>query len=219
MGDLDDSFTQLLGRQPSDKEKQDLYRVRDALKLKATDAVWLMLMALQHYQTLYEQFPARIAVAARDVTKDVRATAEAHAKAVQEETKRALAEAVRQAAVVSAEQAAGAQFVKWASIAAAVFFVALTTVGRAAFARGERKGAAVGENLARNECAYAAAAASWANTPEGQLAYGFAKAGSLGELARCSGRGLMERDGWCLVQPERGKPAPRWRLPRGSDER
>ena len=57
MGDLDDSFAQLLGRQPSDKEKQDLYRVRDALKIKATDAVWLLLMALQYYQRLYEQFP------------------------------------------------------------------------------------------------------------------------------------------------------------------
>ena len=57
MGELDDSFATLLGRQPTDKEKQALYRVRDALKLKATDAVWLLLMALQHYETLYEQLP------------------------------------------------------------------------------------------------------------------------------------------------------------------
>jgi hypothetical protein len=52
VGDLDDSFAQLLGHQPSDKERQDLYRVRDALKLKSTDAVWTLLMVLQHYQTL-----------------------------------------------------------------------------------------------------------------------------------------------------------------------
>ena len=71
MGELDDSFTQLLGRQPSDREKQDLYRVRDALKLKPTDAVWMLLMTLQHYQTLYEQIPARIVSTAREVTKAV----------------------------------------------------------------------------------------------------------------------------------------------------
>jgi antitoxin component of RelBE/YafQ-DinJ toxin-antitoxin module len=113
VGELDDSFTQLLGRQPSDREKQDLYRVRDALKLKPTDAVWMLLMALQHYQTLYEQIPARIVSTAREVTKAVRAAAEAEAKAAQEETKRALMDAVRHAAVRSAEQAAGAQREKW----------------------------------------------------------------------------------------------------------
>jgi hypothetical protein len=35
---LEEAFPRLLGRQPSDKEKQDLYRVREALKLKDHDA-------------------------------------------------------------------------------------------------------------------------------------------------------------------------------------
>jgi hypothetical protein len=187
--------------------------VRDALKLKATDAVWLLLMALQHYQTLYEQFPARIAVAARDVTKAVRAAAEAEAKAAQEETKRALIQAVHQAAVRSAEDVAGAQIVKWVSIAAGVICVALVLVGWSAFDHGQEKGRAAGENLAKKECAALVAASSWANTPEGQLAYALAKAGGLGEVARCSGRGMIPRDGSCTVQSERGKPLARWPLP------
>ena len=53
MSDLDDSFAKLLGRQPSDAERQSLYRVRDALGLKNNDALWLVLMALQHYQGQY----------------------------------------------------------------------------------------------------------------------------------------------------------------------
>jgi hypothetical protein len=213
VGELDDSFSQLLGRQPSDKEKQDLYRVRDALKLKATDAVWLLLMALQHYQTLYEQFPARIAVAARDVTKAVRAAAEAQAKAAQEETKKALIQAVHEAAVKSAENASGAKFLNWLSIAAGVICVALMVVGWSAFDHGEEKGKAAGENVAKKECAALVAASSWANTPEGQLAYALAKAGGLGDVARCSGRGMISRDGSCTVQSERGKPLARWPLP------
>jgi len=52
MGDLDDSFTQLLGHQPTDTEKQNLYRARDTLNLKPTDAVWRLLMVLEHYETL-----------------------------------------------------------------------------------------------------------------------------------------------------------------------
>ena len=117
MSELDDNFTQLLGRQPTDKEIQALYRVRDALKLKATDAVWLLLMVLQHYETLYGTFPARIADAAREATQTARETALAQAKAVGEKTKAALAEAVREAAVASARQAAGAQLWKWVSVA------------------------------------------------------------------------------------------------------
>ena len=39
MSDLDDSFAKLLGRQPSDAERQNLYRVRDALGLKNNDAL------------------------------------------------------------------------------------------------------------------------------------------------------------------------------------
>ena len=39
MGELDESFAQLLGRQPTDNERQRLYRVRDALKVKADSAI------------------------------------------------------------------------------------------------------------------------------------------------------------------------------------
>ena len=213
MGDLDDSFTQLLGRQPNDKDKQNLYRARDVLNLKPTDAVWRLLMVLEHYETLYEQIPARIALAARDVTKTVREAAEAEAKAAQEETKKALSQAVHQAAIKSAENVAGAQIVKWVGIAAGVICVALVLVGWSAFDHGQEKGKAVGENSADKKCAALVAASSWANTPEGHLAYGLAKAGGLGEVARCSGRGMVPRDGWCTVQTERGKSLARWPLP------
>ena len=219
MGELDDSFSQLLGHQPSDKDKQDFYRVRDALKLKATDAVWLLLMALQHYKALYEEFPARIAGAARDVTKSVRAAAEAQAKAAQEETKRALMGAVRQAAVVSARQAAGAKFAKWVGITVGVIVAALVAVAWGEFSHGHEKGRAVGENAAIRACGALVAASSWANTPDGQLAYSLAKAGGLGEVARCSGRGMVPRDGWCTVQSDRGKALARWPLPVGGTKR
>jgi hypothetical protein len=213
MGELDDSFTKLLGRQPSDKEKQDLYRVRDALKLKTTDAVWLLLMALQHYETLYEQIPARIASTTREVTKAVRAAAEADAKAAQEETKRALMDAVRHAAVRSAEAAAGAQLVRWVSIAAGVICIGLLLMGWAAFDHGYGKGKAIGDDGALRTCGALVALSSWATTPDGQLAYGLAKAGGLSDVARCSGHGMVPRDGWCTVQSERGKALARWPLP------
>lgn len=212
MGELEDSFGLLLGRQPSAKEKQELYRVRDALKLKATDAVWLLLMALQHYQTLYEEFPARIAGAAQEVTQAVRSAAEAQAKAAHAETKRALMDAVQHAAVVSAKKAARGQGAKWASTGGGIVLIALVVVGWGAFSRGEGKGEAVGASAARRDCAAAEAGVAWLRTPEGHLAFDFARVGSLTVVARCLGRGFVPKDGWCWVQPERGKPL-RWRLP------
>ena len=212
MGELDDSFTALLGRQPTDRDKQALYRARDALKLKPTDSVWLLLMALQHYETLYEGIPARIGEAARDVTKTVRETALAEAQSAAAQTKKALAEAVRQAAVASAKRAAGAQLWKWVSIAATTATVAITITGWWQFARGQRAGAAMGWTSATKQCASAAVAASWANTPEGQLAYRLAQAGSVRNLATCSGRGWVAKDGTCFVQPEHGR-VHGWRLP------
>lgn len=212
MGELDDSFTALLGRQPTDREKQALYRVRDALKLKATDAVWLLLMALQHYETLYESFPARIGEAARDVTKTVRETALAEAQSATAQAKKALAEAVREAAVASAKRAAGAQLWRWVSIAVSTATLSIAVTAWSEFGRGERAGVATGWTSAAKQCASAAAAASWANTPEGQLAYRLAQAGSLRELATCSGRGWTAKDGSCFAQPEHGR-VHGWRLP------
>src|SRR5207248_614222 len=107
------------------KDRQALYRVRDALRLKTTDAVWLLLMALQHYETLYERIPDRIAEAARDATKAARATAETQAKAAQEEAKKTLADAVHRSAVALARQDAGPQLLKWLSITVSAVALAL----------------------------------------------------------------------------------------------
>ena len=77
MSNLDDSFTKLLGRQPSDAERQRLYRVRDALGLKNNDALWLVLMALEHYEQLYAGIPERIEAAAKKAARSAAAQAQA----------------------------------------------------------------------------------------------------------------------------------------------
>jgi hypothetical protein len=88
-------------------------------------------------------------------------------------------------------------------------------IGWWAHGRGQREGYAIGRDAAREKYEAAAAMASWANTPEGQLAYGLAKAGSLRELATCSGHGWVEKDGVCYA----GGKAHGWRLPSAAAER
>jgi len=99
------------------------------------------------------------------------------------------------------------------SIAAAVVCTIILITGLSAYGHGRENGRAVGENMAKRECAALVAASSWANTPDGQLAYSFAKAGGLGDVARCLGRGMVARDGWCTVLSERGKTIARWPVP------
>jgi hypothetical protein len=211
--DLDQSFARLLGRDATDKERQALYRVRDALGLKATDAVWLLLMVLGHYETLYERFPSRIADAARDATKTVRATAEAQVKAAQEDSRRALTDAIRDGALNVAKKAADAERFKWLSVGVSLALLSLLLVGVWQHHTGEIHGRAVAERDAKRECAYTAIAASWANTPDGHRAYELEMVGSLHDLVNCAGRGLEHRGEWCLVQTDRGRAAYRWRLP------
>jgi hypothetical protein len=218
VADLENAFTQLLDRQPTDEERQRLYRARDALNIKPTDAVWTLLMVFEHYQTLYQQMPQQIAQAARNAIETVRATAEAQAKAAREETKKGLMKAVTEAVRATAKQQARAEHFKWVSAAVSIVSIVLLAVGWGANRRGQARGLAAGESRAKAECAYATTLSSWALTPEGTRAFDLERIGSLHDLVSCSGRGLERKGDWCVVQPERGK-AYRWRVAAGEADR
>lgn len=53
-------FEILLNRQPTDKEIQNLYRIKNALDIQDNDALWVVLCALESYNTLYSQYPEKI---------------------------------------------------------------------------------------------------------------------------------------------------------------
>lgn len=58
---LEDAFTKLVGRQPSEEQRERLYRVRDALGLSDNDAFWSIIMALDHYDSLFRKYPSELA--------------------------------------------------------------------------------------------------------------------------------------------------------------
>jgi hypothetical protein len=211
VSDPEESFEKLLGRQLTDGERQRLYRARDALNIKPTDAVWTLLMVLEHYQTMYEEIPRQIAEAARNATETVRLTAEAQAKVAREETKKGLMKAVTEAVRATARQHACTEHFKWVSAAVSIVSIMFLAVGWGENRRGQAQGLAAGESRAKAECAYATKLSSWAATPDGALAYELAKLGSLHDLVSCAGRGLDRKGAWCVAQPERGKSY-RWRV-------
>jgi hypothetical protein len=197
MSELDDSFAKLLGRQPSDAERQQLYTVRDALGLKNNDALWLVLMALQHYQNQYERFPNAIALAARETLASFKETADTMILASAEATKADLAKAVVKTAQDVANYTAKKQMWQWAAGCLAVAFLAFGLFGwylhSIAYEAGYNSGYGVGYVEAKDE----KAAAAWANTPEGKTAYRLAQMGSISALAHCNQPGWKAANGIC----------------------
>lgn len=120
MADFESAFEKLLGRQPTEREVQELYRVKNALNIADNDALWIVLMALQSYDALYRRMPATIGEEVRKIVAEQRTLI---AQTAQAETKRAfdsLAEAVSQASVAVAATAAESRRVLawgWAMLA------------------------------------------------------------------------------------------------------
>jgi hypothetical protein len=218
MADREDAFNQLLERQSTDGDRQRLYRARDTLNIKPTDAVWRLLMVLEYYQTMYEKVPHQIADAARNATETIRVTAEAQAKAAREETKKGLMKAVTEAVQATAKQFARAEHFKWVSAAVSIVAITVLAVGWGENRRGQAQGLAAGENMAKAECAYATKLSTWALTPDGVRAYDLEKLGSLHDLVSCSGRGLERKGDWCVTRFERGKPYG-WRVQASGTDR
>lgn len=212
MRTLEESFTAVLGRPPSDKERQGFLRVRDALNLKDNDALWVLLMVLGHYETLYGRFPALIAKAAADVTENAKAAAEAELKAAAARTRAELAKSVAQTAYEIAGRVASAQRSKWFLTGVLVAFSLFVGVGAGMFRAGRSTGDSAGRLDGYTKARDEKAAADWANTPEGQLGYALARAGSLREVASCSGKILVRRGDACLVKIGR-ESAFGWKVP------
>ena len=214
MSSGDEAFATLKNRQPTDQERQRLMRERDALGVKDNDALWRLLVVLGHYETLYAEIPTRIAKVASDVTDNVKAAAEAELKAAAARTRAELAKSVAQTALDIADRRASVKRLQWITSCAFVLGVMFLTIGTISFRTGLGKGDASGYDRGLAATRDEKAAAAWANTPEGQLAYGFAKAGSLRELATCGGRGWVKREGVCYPSSK----TQGWRLPAGNAE-
>ena len=69
-----------------------------------------------------------------------------------------------------------------------------------AYTAGEAYGYSKGYEESKDE----KAAYAWSNTPEGQLAFQFARSGALQMLAHCTGKGWKIKNGYCYVNQDKG---------------
>lgn len=212
MNELDESYQKLLGRQPSDEERQKLYKVRDALGLKNNDALWLVLMALEHYQSQYEQLPAAIAKAASDTLQKFGSTADAIMKASAEKAKSDLAETVAAAASEIARNTSKKEMWQWPATCIVVSFFLFALFGKYMHQNGQEAGQKIGRETGYKQAEDEKAAANWANTPKGNLAYRFSQTEDFASLATCDRSGWYIQKGACYLKPQ-SKKTYGWALP------
>ena len=129
MSALDNSFEKLLGRQPTDAEKIALYRVKNALDLEDDEELWLVLMALQYHQTLYEKMPASIVEATKEVCAQARKAALAESSVATKNAEAQLMNAVANASQKVAQQVAGKVKTQWIVGCVVVVTVCLSGAG------------------------------------------------------------------------------------------
>jgi len=125
---VETAYERLLGRAATVAERDQLRRVQSVLGLKDNDALWLVLYALQFYESLYRQFPKEIGKEAKRILDETRIAADATIRASVESAKADLAKAIASAARDVARDAARRQMLQWL-VVGMVLGVALLLAG------------------------------------------------------------------------------------------
>lgn len=203
------AFEAAFHRQPTAEEVGRLERVMDVLDVRENDAIMTLMVVLEFYLSLYGSVPGRIEAAAKAAVGETKETTEKIAATAAQLAHGDLVEQLGKAVNQVASDAAKKQ--QWKALGAgiAAAAISLLVTGWVCFDAGREAGYGAAIKVARNETA----AAAWANTPEGQLAYRLALAGSLQQVARCSAPGWKIRNGACLPQVDAEGTLHGWVMP------
>ena len=103
---IEEAFARVVGRPASDRERQRLYRLRDALGLRDNDAFWGIVMALEYYDSFFRQYPAQLAEETRRTIESARRAFAAAAESEAARLQRMLSERVAETSVQMARKLA-----------------------------------------------------------------------------------------------------------------
>lgn len=201
-------FKRLNGREAAPEDVLKFERLVATLETTPNDAMLAVLVALDHYQKLYEKVPKEITEATRVALGTLGASVELETKKYTAKAKADLAEAVAAAATEVADKTAAKSMWQWAAGCIAATALVFGLFGWWMHNIGNESGYA----HAMSELVDAKVAADWANTSEGKAAYQLARKGSLTALIHCSNEGWVIKNGNCYPHPHDGKVSG-WVLP------
>lgn len=203
------AFEAAFQRKPTQEEVDRLARVMNVLDVRENDAIMVLMIVLEFYNGLYSSMPGRIEAAAKTAVGETKETTQRVAATAAQLAHSDLVEQLGKAVNQVASDTAKKQQWKALAIGIGAASISLLITGWMAFDQGKEAGYSAAIKVARNE----SAAATWANTPEGQLAYRLALVGSLQQVARCSAPGWKVKNGACLPYPDADGSLHGWALP------
>lgn len=177
------SFQKLAGMPLTDKQRQRLYALRDALQLADNDALWSLIGALEWQRVFLEETPDRFGAALTKALQETKAVADRTIEASAVEAQERLAKVLGEAAQKVAADAAGTRYAKAFAVAVAVSVAALAGVWWQAGRWGSERGYAEAYAMLKDE----KVAAEWGNSADGRLAKRMADSGLLRRVAECTG--------------------------------
>ena len=103
---VEEVFVRVLGRKPSEEERERLGKLRDALGLRDNDAFWCIVMALEHYDAWFREYPRKLAEETRSSIEQARAAFAVAAENEAAHVQRVLSEKVAETSVQIARKLA-----------------------------------------------------------------------------------------------------------------
>lgn len=220
MKDLNSAFQTLTGKAATDKQLQDLYRVKETLGIRDHDALWEVMIALQYHLHLYKEVPENIQNRSDEITQRLEdtstkvcndfeqaclAAARENLTLIQKRTKefetqsqKNITAGARDAVLGVARDVSIKEKSKWITIAATTCGIASLALVGLGFWLGNMKGF---DNAVNAKVKY-----HWSGTKAGQEAFQLYKAGSIHALATCSVKGWKEKGDTCYpAAVEEGK--------------
>ena len=206
-------YKRLNGREATTEQVLKFERLVASLETTPNDAMLSVLVALDHYENLYSEIPAKINSSTAAILAEFKLSAEKSARAAFHKTQAINASALASIANRVANDVSTKRMYQWASGSVAIAAVCIGLLAwylhSSAFDAGMAAGQAAGYEQAKNQIA----AAAWANSPQGAQAYHLAQTGELDKLTNCTGKGWKIQKGTCVPFPVSGEGTYGWRLP------
>lgn len=206
-------YKRLNGREATTEQVLKFERLVASLETTSSDAMLSVLVALDHYENLYSEIPQKINVAVEKSLIEFNGAAKNQAVAALASAKADLSDAVNTVAQQVASDVSQKQKWQWASGSIIVSMICVGAFGLLMKRQGQEAGYNNGYSTAAAAAKDEKAAASWANSPQGQQALKLAQSGNLDRLIHCNGKGWKIEKGFCYVNPAPDGLVYGWRLP------
>jgi hypothetical protein len=201
-----DALRALLGREPSDAERQRAIRIINAIGLDETDDLAKAMMLMGHVEALLKEIPRQVEAAATVSTDRVKEAADRVIEASAAKAQAKLADSVASVAQKVANDVAGKA--KWQAAAMAAIVIAALIGGFSYTAYDV--GFKAGHVEALTELKNAEVTAAWVNTEEGRNARRLADLNSISAFLECTLKGfkiLEVENGRKGCFPDKSAPA------------